>query len=303
MVTRACVESDQLGTQIILPDFILPSRVNQHWQYSGMDSLEKCLDKNWFRQYPHRVEYHYNSRGFRDAEWPDSIEELKNSIWCVGDSFTVGLGSPLENTWVYQLQKVSKRRTINISLDGASNNWISRKIVDILQKISPRHIVVQWSYITRREYSKEYAHNRLWYNFYQDIKDPQWPQCDCLLDFDQLPDYIKTEILTVHGGIPTVSDEERRCFYDPQDLVNGYDVDNTIQCINSIIQSTQDCKILHSSIPNFASNVDALKIADYLEQNNLNYFAVEQLDHARDYHHYDKLTSEFFVNQIINYLD
>lgn len=288
---------------MILPDFILPSRVNQHWQYSGMDSLEACLDKNWFRQYPHRVEYHYNSRGFRDAEWPETTEELKNAIWCVGDSFTVGLGSPLENTWVYQLQKVSKRRTINISLDGASNNWISRKIVDILQKISPRHIVVQWSYINRREYSKEYADKRLWYNFYQDIKDPQWPQCDCPSDFDQLPDYIKTEILTVHGGIPTNSDEERRCFHDPKDLVNGYDVDNTIQCINSIIQSTQDCKILHSFIPNFAEKFDALKIAEHLEQNNLNYFAVKQLDRARDYHHYDKLSSEFFVNQIINYLD
>lgn len=288
---------------MILPDFILPSRVNQHWQYLGMDSIKDCLDKTHFQSYPHKIDYKYNTRGFRDAEWPDSIEELQKSIWCVGDSFTVGVGSPLENTWVYQLQKVSKRRTINISLDGASNNWISRKIVDILQKINPRHIVVQWSYITRREYSKEYAHNQRWYNFYQDIKDPQWPPCDHMSDFDQLPDYIKTEILTVHGGIPTISDEDRRCFYDKQDLVGGHDIDNTIQCINSTIQSTQDCKILHSFIPNFAAKFDALKIAEHLEQHNLNYFAVEQLDHARDYHHYDKLSSEFFVNQIINYLD
>lgn len=288
---------------MILPDFILPSRVNQHWQYSGMDSIEECLDKKHFQEYPYNVDYKYNSRGLRDQEWPESIEELKQAIWCIGDSFTVGLGAPLEHTWPWLLQQHTGMRTINLSMDGASNNWISRKIVDILQKINPQHIVVHWSYITRREYSKEYAHNQRWYNFYQDIKNSQWPQCDRVSDFDQLPDDIKTEILTIHGGIPTIGDEDRRCDYDKQELVDGYDVDNTIQCINSTIQSTQDCKILHSSIPNFASHVDALKISKHLEQHNLNYFAVEQLDHARDYHHYDKLTSEFFVNRIINYLD
>ena len=143
--------SHQVGTQMILPDFILPSRVNQHWQYSGIDSIEKCLDKNWFNQYPHKITYDYNSRGFRDHEWPDTIEELQQSIWCIGDSFTVGLGSPIEYTWPHILQKKTGFRTINVGMDGASNNWIARKTVDILQQIQPRHVVLHWSYLHRGE--------------------------------------------------------------------------------------------------------------------------------------------------------
>lgn len=136
---------------MILPDFILPSRVNQRWPYSGMDSPESCLDKKHFESYPYTIEYRYNSRGFRDAEWPNSIEELQNAIWCVGDSFTVGIGSPKLHTWPHVLSKTTKINTINISMDGASNEWMARKIKRIVEVIAPKTIVVQWSYFTRRE--------------------------------------------------------------------------------------------------------------------------------------------------------
>jgi hypothetical protein len=36
-------------------------------------------------------------------------------------------------------------------MDGASNNWISRKIVELVNTITPKAIVVQWSFINRRE--------------------------------------------------------------------------------------------------------------------------------------------------------
>jgi len=136
---------------LILPNFILPSRVNQHWTYSGIDSPDQCADRQWFDQYPYTVEYHYNSRGFRDQEWPTDIEELKNAIWCVGDSFTVGLGSPVHHTWPYLLQAKTSTRTINVSMDGASNKWIARKTVDIVNNIQPKVIVLQWSYLFRDE--------------------------------------------------------------------------------------------------------------------------------------------------------
>ena len=57
---------------MILPDFILPSRQNQVWDESGLDSYAACLDKKHFKSYPHKVEYRYNSRGFRDTEWPET---------------------------------------------------------------------------------------------------------------------------------------------------------------------------------------------------------------------------------------
>ena len=36
-------------------------------------------------------------------------------------------------------------------MDGASNDWISRKIVRIADVIKPKLIIAQWSYINRRE--------------------------------------------------------------------------------------------------------------------------------------------------------
>jgi hypothetical protein len=137
---------------MILPDFILSSRVNQEWEYSGIDSAEYCMDKKHFDSYPYQVNYKYNSRGFRDEEWPTDINELKQAVWCVGDSFTVGIGSPVEHTWVYQVGRQLNKKTINVSMDGASNEWIARKVLQIQETISPDLIIIQWSYTHRREH-------------------------------------------------------------------------------------------------------------------------------------------------------
>jgi hypothetical protein len=137
---------------MILSDFVLLSRVNQTWSYSGIDSLEHCMDKKHFKSYPHEISYNYNSRGFRDTEWPDDLEKLKDAVWCVGDSFTVGIGSPIEHTWVCQVSKQLKKQTINVSMDGASNEWIARKVIQICETVSPKLIIIQWSYTNRREH-------------------------------------------------------------------------------------------------------------------------------------------------------
>lgn len=142
-----------MGTKMILLDLILPSRINQHWQFSGMDHIDFCLDKSHFLSYTHNIEYQYNSRGFRDQEWPDNAQELRDAIWCIGDSFTVGIGSPITHTWPFQLSKITNRRVINVSMDGASNEWIARTTEKVVQAIDPTQIVIMWSYIHRREHS------------------------------------------------------------------------------------------------------------------------------------------------------
>lgn len=113
-----------------------------------MDALATCLDKWHFRWYPFTVTYQYNSRGFRDNEWPN---DLYNSIWCLGDSFTVGLGSPFDHTWPQVLGRRSGRDVINVSMDGASNQWISRQGRLILQQIRPKTMIIMWSFFHRRE--------------------------------------------------------------------------------------------------------------------------------------------------------
>ena len=136
---------------MLLPEFKLSTRKNQLWTESGLDCLELCLDMEHYKNYPYPVEYKYNSRGFRDAEWPDSMIELQNSTWCIGDSFTVGIGSPLSNTWVNILQTKTNHRCINVSMDGASNKWIARKAIEVLNVIKPKNMIIQWSYLTRDE--------------------------------------------------------------------------------------------------------------------------------------------------------
>ena len=138
---------------MILPNLVLPSRVNQHWKFSGLDHIDQCLDKKHFLSYPYDITYSYNSRGFRDQEWPGSIQELRDAIWCIGDSFTVGLGSPIEHIWPVRLSKITNRRIINVSMDGASNEWISRIAENIIQIIRPRYLVIMWSYTQRREHT------------------------------------------------------------------------------------------------------------------------------------------------------
>lgn len=135
---------------VFLPHIRLGSRANQHWTYSGKDSPEQSSSESFYR-YPHAISYHYNSRGFRDAEWPTLIEDLRSSTWCIGDSFTVGLGVPLQNTWPHLLQHRSGRRCINVSMDGASNEWIVRTAKDIIREIKPERMVLMWSYLSRRE--------------------------------------------------------------------------------------------------------------------------------------------------------
>lgn len=136
---------------MLLPNLFLPSRVNQTWQYSGMDSLEHAIDKKHFENYRYKITYNYNSRGFRDQEWPNNMQELRDAIWCIGDSFTVGVGSPLEHTWPFRLSKITNQRVVNVSMDGASNEWIARTAENIVREIDPTQLVIMWSYTHRRE--------------------------------------------------------------------------------------------------------------------------------------------------------
>lgn len=142
---------------MILPELYVESKVNWKSNYSGIDSIEYCRDKLWFAQYKYadKITYKYNSRGFRDNEWP---EDLKNAIWCIGDSFTVGIGSPIEHSWPYLLRMMTGIPTINIGVDGASNDLIASMSIAVQTQVLPIAVVHQWSYIHRREGQNERVH-------------------------------------------------------------------------------------------------------------------------------------------------
>jgi hypothetical protein len=114
---------------------------------SGIDTLEECCDKDHYLSYTKDVSYRYNSKGFRDHEWP---EDLSDVVWCVGDSFTVGIGQPFEETWPQVLENKLGKRCINIGEDRCANDRIQSRVNEIIRKYKPRLMVVMWSYMHRR---------------------------------------------------------------------------------------------------------------------------------------------------------
>jgi hypothetical protein len=210
---------------MILPDIVNSHKINRRLTETGIDGRHRCPNLQWFKNYPYTITYTYNSRGFRDNEWP---RDIKNAIWCVGDSFTVGIGAPLEHTWPYILAQETEIPVINIAIDGASNDLIAMFSNTVRQEITPRAIIHQWSYL----------HRRL----------DQWQ-------------------------IKSTEDE---------------DIENFI----ANIKSTQG---IHSLIPKFEPpgnrakrRLEDEKITDIVYDN-------EQLDFARDHHHYDIITARKYV--------
>ena len=293
---------------MILSDLVLETRVNQNWGISGIDSFDKCLNKQHFLNYPHPVEYQFNSRGFRDSEWPDSIEELQDAIWCVGDSFTVGIGSPYAFTWPQILSKATSRRCINVSMDGASNAWISRRARQIIQEINPTHMVILWSYFQRRELpdtrlSDELRRTMISEEFtfdseYTDLLD----FISCYYNVNSCSSSVRIFNGTVPGCTSAwiISEINNNLNYVKQSWDNIKDPSWGSAPIDKI-----DFDLLpeHVKADVYAHAPD---IPQYLESYGTWYKFVQSnqllrltnLDHARDYHHFDKITSEFFVQEI-----
>lgn len=239
---------------MILPDTIIKSKANKILEYDGIDT-PKILFPIKFN---HEISYRYNSRGFRDDEWP--TENLQDCIWCIGDSFTVGIGVPYDHIWPQILQKKLQKRTINISLDGASNNWIARHACNIIKEIKPKYLVIHWSYLHRRELSlTEVAYP---YNSYVET------------DFD-------------------IEIARRIHILDNQDNLD--DIKNLQDCIEKV-SCQQDSSILHSFIPKFYRVHNIYRELNFYNQKFCKPFYC--LDYGRDLHHYGYKTATKFVNNL-----
>jgi len=278
---------------MILPDFVLPSRVNQTWLYSGIDSLEKCKNKKHFESYPYDITYNYNSRGFRDAEWPNNLKELKQAIWCVGDSFTVGLGSPLEHTWPWLLRAKTGQRVINISMDGASNNWIARCVNLIQKEIDPKNIIVMWSYVHRRELENQ--------NLNSEQRRLHFDKSNKLEDLCNLESCmaIITHSKIIQLAIPGYTSTEN--YQSVWMNIRGMDWPdsvpatlNELLALPKFVQS--ELKKKFKLWTDLRQSMEPQLLQSKLENN---FIKVNQLDLARDAHHFDLITSQWVVDQIM----
>jgi hypothetical protein len=271
----------------ILPTVQIAERLMLKTSYSGIDSLNHCLDQQWFAKWQQPIDYQYNSRGFRDLEWPS---DLTDAVWCLGDSFTAGIGSPFSHTWPNVFGNKTARRVINISMDGASNEWLARKCCEIYTGVQPKTFVIMWSYIHRREDSDTSKSD----------SDRRIHQCN------------------------TSIDQDYENLNDCRQLVKMHCVDSTI--IELIIPrwhpGLTQCnynKIRDKTWPMLITDIeDQLRILDELERmhhqatglilkriaaekkfSSINQIIqVPQLDRARDGHHFDIATASWVAEQL-----
>jgi hypothetical protein len=284
---------------MILPNLVLPSRINQHWQFSGIDQIDRCLDKKHFLSYPHDITYIYNSRGFRDQEWPDIVQELRDAIWCIGDSFTVGLGSPLEHTWPVRLSKIANRRIINVSMDGASNEWIARATENIVQEIDPAKLVIMWSYTHRRERIKPSLSNedrRMHSSNCTDLED--WANfLECKKRVDSITN-------SVQFAIPFFCPDQLLSISNDWASIRGNDWPSdpptTLQELNSLPGwILHELDHLHGKLDNFRAMLSTPQVQLPLPTTVT---LVTSQDLARDGHHFDLITADWVATQAMSRL-
>lgn len=284
---------------MILPDLVLPSRANQHWQYSGIDSPELCLDIQHFLSYPYSVDYVYNSRGFRDQEWPDSLAALQAATWCIGDSFTVGIGQPLEHIWPRLLARAQQQRTINISMDGASNDWIFRRALDVLHCVDPVRMIVMWSYTNRRESDRV------------DLPDCERRIISSKDSFEQ--DYFHWIQLSnrLYHARKSILQFTVPDFHPIQDVENTWHAIKAIDwpaCPRTVSELEQLPRFildeminLHGCYHEFETKLAAQNDPANKVTLLANVIPVSQrLDWARDHHHFGLQTADWIVKQIID---
>ena len=276
---------------MILPEFVLPTRANQHWCQTGTDSRSTCLDKKHFDEYPHKIEYRYNSRGFRDNEWPLDIGQLKKSIWCIGDSCTAGIGSPVEHTWPYLLGKSLGKNYINVSMDGASNAWMARKFQELVCYLQPEVVCIQWSFLHRREHPDSALSDEfraLWF-------DKSASTIDDYFNFFSLVDLVescKNNTRVFHSIVPNsglqIDSQTAKKLWDS---VRGSDwpsspPTNIAEFGNLpefVIKELVNLK-LYDLYNQHATLCQHLELITCIHQ-------VEQVDYARDHMHYDIKTA------------
>jgi hypothetical protein len=278
---------------MILHNLVLSSRVNQHCEFSGIDSFDHCKDKNHFLSYPHSITYNYNSRGFRDQEWPDNMQDLRDAVWCIGDSFTVGLGSPLEHTWPYLLSTAANQRIINVSMDGASNEWIARITENIVHAIDPTQIAIMWSYTHRRENANTLLSDELRRIHNIDSTDhDDWVN---FLDCKKRVDLIAN---SVQFAIPFFC---RNSILDAWESMRGSDWPVNFPATVEELNSLPDW-ILHE-LENLHGRLDELR--DNLAKRQSVYATVvpvKSRDRARDGHHFDLITADWVATRAKEHL-
>lgn len=133
----------------ILSDLYVGNMVNENFLNYGLDTKVDADNRKvlGYDDYPYDIVYKFNSRGFRDKEWPHDLSEC---IWVVGDSHTMGIGLPEKFIFTMLLEKLTGKTVINCGFYSAFNIWISLAAQNILKEIKPKNLIVGWTHLSKK---------------------------------------------------------------------------------------------------------------------------------------------------------
>ena len=269
------------------PDFVNNTRV----------PIEFYLD------YPDQIVYRFNSQGFRDQEWPE--HDVCESIWCVGDSQTLGVGCNDAKIWPAVLEKLIDRRTVNVSQLAVSNDWIVHMAEQILLHVQPKTMVVCWGFVSWCDSDWISEANRAWSGYYADVKDVSWPICEDFRQIHRLPVDIVQEMKTVHhAGWQNWDDQALVYLNQPKTTkISRLTIEQDIEKLLSYVHRLQICasttQIIYSGNPWFAPMDLENHILDGIAK--ITPWVIDPpdvVDYARDVDHYGPMTAAQFAHDI-----
>ena len=124
----------------------------------GIDSPEESFrsEKAWHTYPIQNFNYSFNTWGFLGPEY-DILEGKKVNI-CLGDSFTLNLGGPIEHSWASQLATYFDIPTINLAINGAGNDAIRSVYEQACEIFDVQNTFVMYSFFHRRLHDGEFKH-------------------------------------------------------------------------------------------------------------------------------------------------
>ena len=155
----------QLGRYqvLLIEDLVYHKEMsNYKGQFHGLDIPDhryhtRNAPTGWWKDHPVQdFDYSFNSWGFRGPEYDQYVGQPV--ILCMGDSNTVNLGGPIEDSWASQLDKLTELPCINLGMDGAGNDAIKLCYDRAYKLFDVQETFVMYSYIHRRLIDKEFTH-------------------------------------------------------------------------------------------------------------------------------------------------
>jgi hypothetical protein len=154
---------------------------NYNSKTSGLDQPDRSnrTNQEWHAYPVQDFDYQFNSWGFRGPEYTQYIGKPVNI--CLGDSFTVNVGGPIEHSWCSQLALHFDTPTLNLGMDGAGNDVI-RLVYDRACKLfDVQNTFVMYSYLHRRlvdnEFEQEVLDDSENFNYFLEHRIPNVFEC------------------------------------------------------------------------------------------------------------------------------